>query len=178
MVSTKRPSFPKENSGVLNFTEVQRYRQTWLWVLLGVSLGTLIFLVFFHTLLSKTPVISWSSAPALLFIGAIWGGIVLLTYKAHLFVQIDDQGIKFQLFPFQWAVHSIDWADIDEMYIRKYDGLAEYGGWGMRYGRKGKAYTISGHSGVQLHLADDQQILIGTQRPAELEELILQLRYQ
>ncbi len=178
MVSTKQPSFQEENSGILCFTEVQRYRQTWIWVLLGALLGTLIFLGFFQALQSQISDTPWLPIPALLFVAGIWGGLVLLTYKAHLFVQVDEQGIEFQLFPFQWATRSIAWADIDEMYIRNYDGLAEYGGWGVCYGPKGKAYTISGRSGVQLHLADDQQILIGTQRPAELEELLSQLRYQ
>ncbi|WKN45543.1 hypothetical protein [Tunicatimonas pelagia] len=177
MVSIQQPSFKRENPDVLCFTEVQRYRQTWIWVLLGALLGTLIFLGVFQVLQSQVSDTPWLPVPALLFIGGIWGGLVLLAYKAHLFVQINKQGIKFQLFPFQWATRNIAWADIDEMYIRDYDGLAEYGGWGMRYGPRGKAYTISGRFGMQLQLIDDQQILIGTQRPAELEELIVQLRY-
>jgi len=178
MVYTQRPLFREENSGLLCFTEVQRYRQTWIWVLLGAILGTLIFLGILQILQRQASATPWLPTPALLFIGGIWGGLVLLAYKARLFVEINEQGVKFQLFPFQWTVRNIAWEDIDEMYVRKYDGLAEYGGRGMRYGPVGKAYTVSGRYGLQLQLIDDQQILIGTQRPAELEELISQLHYQ
>ncbi len=178
MVTTKQPSFRAEDSAAPYFTEIQRYRQTWIWVLLGAMLGTLLFLGALQLIQYQVSDTSWLSVPALLFMGFIWGVLVLLAYKAHLFVQVNEQGIQFQLFPFQWSSRNIKWADIDEMYIRNYDGIAEYGGWGMRYGPQGKAYTISGNSGVQLHLVDDQKILVGTQRPTELEELIVQLRCQ
>ncbi|MEM6842984.1 MAG: hypothetical protein AAF944_01985 [Bacteroidota bacterium] len=178
MVTTKQPSLRAEDSPAPYFIEVQRYRQTWIWVLLGAILGTLLFLGVLQSVQHQMLGTSWLSAPALLFMGGIWGILVLLAYKAHLFTQINTRGIQFRLFPFHWSVRSINWVDIDEMYIRNYDGIAEYGGWGMRYGPQGKAYTISGNSGVQLYLANEQKILIGTQRPKELEQLIVQLRCQ
>lgn len=177
MVHTKPSSYKKENQEPDFFTEIQRFRQTWIWVLLGALLGTLLFLSVLQLVQHQMSGTHWLSTPALLFIGGLWGLLVLLAYKAHLFTRIDERGVQFQLFPLQRSPRRISWADIEEMYIRDYDGIAEYGGWGMRYGPKGKAYTISGRFGLQLHLADDQQILIGTQRPVELEKLILQLRY-
>lgn len=177
MVDTKEHPYKKGNQETPYFTEVQRFRQTWIWVLLGALLGTLLFLFVFQHMQQQISGTQWLSAPALLFIGGIWGLLVLLAYKAHLFTQIDERGVQFQLFPIQWSPRRISWTDIEEMYIREYDGIAEYGGWGARYGPQGKAYTISGRFGLQLRLADDQQILIGTQRPVELEKLILQLRY-
>jgi hypothetical protein len=54
--------------------------------------------------------------------------------------------------------------------VRKYSPIKEYGGWGFRYGFKnGKAYNISGNMGLQLILKNGDRILIGTQKPEELE---------
>ena len=52
---------------------------------------------------------------------------------------------------------------------RTYRPVRDYGGWGIRWGRDGKAYIIVGNEGLQLLLGDGEKILIGSQRPQELE---------
>ena len=61
---------------------------------------------------------------------------------------------------------------IDKAYVRQYSPIGEYGGWGYRIGRNGKAYNTMGDQGLQLELRDGSRILIGTQRPAELGRVI------
>ncbi len=39
---------------------------------------------------------------------------------------------------------------MNEFYARKYRPIREYGGWGIRYGWNGRAYSTSGNEGVQL----------------------------
>ncbi len=51
-------------------------------------------------------------------------------------------------------------------------GLREYGGWGVKYGRAGKAYNVSGNRSVQLKLSSGKGLLIGSQRPEELAQAI------
>lgn len=177
MVHIKEDQRSKSNQEVPYFVEVQRFRQTWIWVMLGVLLGTLLFLGAFQHMQYRVSGVNWLSTSSILLMGGIWAILALLAYKAHLFTQINESGVCFQLFPFHLTLQRIDWLDIEEMYVRNYDALGEYGGWGMKYGPYGKAYTISGQHGIQLQLADDQQVLIGTQQPVELEKLILQLRY-
>ncbi|MEQ9442405.1 MAG: hypothetical protein RIG62_25425 [Cyclobacteriaceae bacterium] len=177
MVHIKEHPYQKKNQETPYFMEVQRFRQTWIWVLLGAILGTLLFLGAFQAIQLRVSGIHWLSTSSLLLMGGIWMVLALLAYKAHLFTQINENGVHFQLFPFHLTIQRITWADIEEMYVRDYDAIAEYGGWGLKYSQQGKAYTISGRYGVQLQLADDQQVLIGTQRPIELEKLILQMRY-
>jgi len=53
-----------------------------------------------------------------------------------------------------------------------YSPLKDYGGWGIRYGAKGKAYNVSGNQGVVITLETGQSILIGSQRHEELSSLI------
>ena len=51
--------------------------------------------------------------------------------------------------------------------IRKYRPIIEYGGWGIRFNKSGKAYTVSGNIGIQIQMSTGKGILIGTQQPNE-----------
>jgi hypothetical protein len=53
-----------------------------------------------------------------------------------------------------------------------YSPLRDYGGWGIRYGSKGKAYNVSGNRGVRLELSNGKRLLFGSQRPEELSEAV------
>jgi hypothetical protein len=53
--------------------------------------------------------------------------------------------------------------------IREYSALREYRGWGVKVNRRnGRAYTARGNKGVQMVLANESLLLIGTQQPKEL----------
>ena len=61
-------------------------------------------------------------------------------------------------------------ADIDHFEAVTYRPVAEYGGWGIRWRGRGKiAYSVSGKEGVRLTLADGKDVMIGSQKAAELE---------
>jgi hypothetical protein len=79
------------------------------------------------------------------------------------------------LFPLQWAWHSQPWTDIEQAYVRAYDPLSEYGGWGLKGTRYNRAFNISGDQGLQLVLHDGNRLLLGTQRPTEITQALSQL---
>ena len=54
--------------------------------------------------------------------------------------------------------------------IREYRPIIEYGGWGIRFNKSGKAYTVCGTTGLQISLLNGKEILIGTQRPDPILE--------
>ena len=56
--------------------------------------------------------------------------------------------------------------------VQTYRPIRDYGGWGIRYGRGGKAYNVSGNRGVMLELSDGQKLLIGSQKPDDLANAI------
>lgn len=63
-------------------------------------------------------------------------------------------------------------------YVRTYDALSEYGGWGLKGGAlwnnsKGKAINVSGNIGIQLELKNGKKLLIGTQKKKEAENVLL-----
>jgi len=56
--------------------------------------------------------------------------------------------------------------EISSFEVRKYKPIKEYGGWGIKQGKKtvGKAYNVHGNLGLQLYLKNGKKVLIGTQR--------------
>lgn len=63
---------------------------------------------------------------------------------------------------------SIARADIVSFEAVTYSPLAEYGGWGIKWGRSGLALNARGDRGVRLMLTDGRRVLVGSQRAEEL----------
>jgi hypothetical protein len=56
------------------------------------------------------------------------------------------------------------------MEVITYRPIIDYGGWGVRFGRKGMAYNVSGNIGLLISRKNGKTILIGTQKPDEMKE--------
>ena len=99
----------------------------------------------------------------LIILALIFGiGLPLLMYTIGLDPQVRESGVFIRFWPFQrkWVVFGFD--SIQKAGTITYSLLRDYGGWGIRYGRKGKAYNVSGNKGVLLTLADGKNVLIGS----------------
>ena len=90
------------------------------------------------------------------------GGLPLFVYSMGLDTEVRDCGayIRFRPFHRKWVVFGLD--SIQKAEAHTYNPLKDYGGWGIRYGRKGKAYNVSGNKGVVLTLRDGKNVLIGS----------------
>lgn len=160
------------------FSEIQRFRQPWLWAVIVLS-SALLFIVFGWGLMEQLVFgRPWGNRPlpdallvmissAVLLINAV---LVYLFYSLRLITRIDSAGVFIRFYPFPVSV--IPFADIQSCVTRTYRPLLEYGGWGIRYGRSGKAYNISGDQGVQLVLKTGKRILIGSQQSGRLAAAI------
>jgi hypothetical protein len=155
------------------YRETQHFRQLWLWVLvLFISLLSLYGLV--QQLFLGTPLGNNPAPDTVLVIIAVVFGLMLpvFLYKTNLTTEVHSDGLYIRFFPFHLSFHRIALEDIKEFEARTYRPLRDYGGWGIRYGRQGKAYNVSGNRGVQLVLSDGKQLLIGSQKPDELAEAL------
>ena len=85
-------------------------------------------------------------------------------------VDPDQRQLVVRMTPFAKRMYSLD--DIKQAEGRSYQAIAEFGGWGVRRANGRKAYTAQGTQGVELTLASDEVVLIGTQRPRELIEAL------
>ena len=156
------------------FAETQRVRQRWLWVIL-LSFNGLSLFVFFsgigiHASGNQTV------HNVVLLSGTIFILLpTVLTYKLRLETHITKEALYIKFFPFHLSFREFKWNRVSKAFIRKYAPLAEYGGWGVRFGRSGKAFNVSGNMGLQLEFIDNTRLLIGTNKPAELAETLNKL---
>jgi len=139
------------------FEETQHFSQIWLWVLMGIEL--VIILIAFIT--SGQPL--WTAAMGL---GAVTLTMALLS-SLKLYTRIDADGVHFRMTPFHFREQKIPWEDIDQIHVRKYSPIMEFGGWGIRMGINKKAYNVRGNDGIQIVKKNGRRVLIGTQRPEE-----------
>lgn len=160
-----------------HFVELQKVRQIWMWVLLAIGFAGLVLMGAHQIIFKKAFGENLLTLSSLSFVAILLSLFTILIYKAHLETRIDENGIHHRFFPLQLKFRTIHWEEVEEVYIREYDALSEYGGWGIKFGTRGKAYTIKGRYGLQLELSDERKILIGTQKPIELECLIMHLLY-
>lgn len=96
--------------------------------------------------------------------------LVALLLLLELHVTVADAGVRIRMLPF--ANRTIDPAQIVRWEARTYRPIREYGGWGVRFGPRGRAYNVSGDRGVELTLTNGKRVLIGSQRSEELAAAI------
>jgi len=163
---------------VAEFHEEQQFRQPWIWLLLLVITLwiTVMFAQGMYTQLYLGQ--TWGDRPmsntglvlSAAFSFLITAGLALLFYKLKLITVVGPDGIHVRFFPL--ASRKISFDSITSCKARTYRPIREYGGWGIRFSRKGKAYNVSGNRGVQLEFTDARPLLIGSQRAEELADVI------
>jgi|WetSurMetagenome_2_1015567.scaffolds.fasta_scaffold10362_2 hypothetical protein len=152
------------------FREVQYFRQPW--YLLAVLV---IIAVVWYAFISQVVLgIAFGDNPGsdgLLWFILILAGILfpLFLLTSHLTVEVRCDGIWLRFFPFHrrmWVIKKDDFYQHEVIIYRAYK---DFGGWGIRYGALGTAYNVSGSRGVMLHFPRNKRIMIGSQRPEELD---------
>ena len=154
------------------FIEEQKFTQP---LFIGLSIALIVTIV---TIITEWETILQSNLGEKL--GAFGGVfivllVILLFMNLKLKTRIDENGISYQFYPFHRSYNVISWNTISNSYIRNYDAIFEYGGWGMKYNffkKKGKAFTTKGNIGLQLELTNGNKLLIGTQKKEELQRVL------
>ena len=158
------------------YKEEQRFDQLWLKVpLYLLAIGNI--LLFGHGIYKQLILGEpWGDNPMsdtwlvviTCFSLAIWAGIVFLFEKSKLFTHIYQKEIRLRFPPFFSKEKIITLDTVKSLEVRKYNPIMEFGGWGVRYGLKGKAYNVKGNMGLQLYFKDGKRLLIGTQKPEQV----------
>ncbi len=148
------------------FHEEQQFRQVWIWILLlSISLLFIYFMV-------QQLIVGRPFGVSLIF-GVIFGfGFPIFFYTLNLTTELRDDGLYIRFFPLHLSFHKIPLEDLKRYEVRTYNPIMEYGGWGIKYGKMGKAYNVSGNRGVQLEFTDGKRLLIGSQKPEQLDSAI------
>jgi energy-coupling factor transporter transmembrane protein EcfT len=138
------------------FYEIQQFRQIWIWLIILI-----IVIVLYIPIISGVLNIFLSIIFFLFGFGFIW-----LFYSMKLVTEVKEAGIQITFTPFTNFI--IPFNEIKNLEIREYRPILEYGGWGIRFNRTGKAYTVSGKIGLQVELFNGKKILIGTEKSDDL----------
>jgi hypothetical protein len=67
-----------------------------------------------------------------------------------------------------WRSRRIPLDGIQSIETLDQDPARDYGGYGIRTTREGKAYVAGGGGGVRMQLASGEKLVVGSQKPAEL----------
>jgi hypothetical protein len=148
------------------FQETQRFRQIWIWAILlgvtGISLGSIFFMEIDAPLDFSD--ITFPTGMLLLL------NLLFLSFKLSTRIVVDR--ISYRFFPFtRWRSYRFE--AIDSMDLVEYNGLWEYGGWGIKWNGDSWSYTTGGKWGI-LVKTQGKKFLLGTQKPGEAKQAIAQ----
>lgn len=145
-----------------NHFEIQKFDQKWIkylltFILIGLILGMILVDNSFMVGIIIT-------AP-----------ILVLFIMMRLITVIDSKGMSVRYFPIYINEKRIPWENIENIYVKKYQPIKEFGGWGIRISFKnGMAFSTKGNYGIQIVLKNGKKILIGTQKPYDAQNIISQ----
>lgn len=143
------------------FTEKQRFNQWWLWLLLAVSLAVPAILLF------KEATEKSGGFSGLIIILSV----IILFVVLRMTTVVTKEKIQLTYFPF--VNKTINLADIETMKVINYGFV---GGWGIRFWTQyGTVYNVRGNKGLHIKFKNGKQLVIGTQKPQELEKVVEQL---
>ncbi len=152
------------------FTEKQRFNQWWLWLLLIVVNGLVLYNFYKYAITGNIENTAFSFLVGIPFFIPLLVSFLLLSFR--LDTTINEEGIYVRFFPLQIKMKYYPWNEIANCFVREYSPIGEYGGWGMRGFGKNRALNISGNKGLQIEFTDQKRLLIGTNKPDELKSVI------
>ena len=157
----------------VHYREVQRFGQPWIWGLLALIVAAAWYSAYSQLFLKKP--VGTHPAPDVLMavIWAVFGiGFPVFFWVLRLVTEVREDGLYVRFIPFHRRFIKVTGADMVRIEACTYRPLKDYGGWGIRCGPKGKAYTIKGEQGVALEMRDGRKLMIGSQRARALEEAL------
>lgn len=145
------------------FKEQQGFSQGWLRFLVPafLSLAVIVCIIQYYTK-------EESLQDAVMAIALI-ALVTVFIFSIRMETRIKADGIYVRFAPFHRKHQFYSWEQIHAAYVREYNPLLEYGGWGMRLGLfgRGSALNVSGNTGIQLVFKNGTKLLIGTRQPQE-----------
>ncbi len=151
------------------YKEEQRFRQWWLWLLLLLVCGIWVW-QFVQQIFLKVPFGNNPAPDIAVYLTGIFPLLVIILFRFMILeTVVKDTGVYYRFKPFQRKPREIKQEDIAAFEVKKYRPLKDFGGWGIRYGLKGKAYNVSGDQGLFFKLNNGKKFMLGTQNPVSIK---------
>lgn len=155
------------------FSEEQRHKQWWLWLILILAELSVVIPFFVGIYSQEVLQKPFGENPmgtgGLVVTGVssvlLLGFIMLLVARLKLKTKITTEGLYVAYPPLKNKWRKITQEDIDRYEVRTYRAGREFGGYGIKRRRKhGLAYIVSGNTGLQIWFKNGNKLLIGTQK--------------
>ncbi len=167
----------------MDYSEIQRFRQPWLWsILISVwisAIGAFGFVMdrqLVQDISKGNSSMNDSGLKVSLILAIVLvTALIVLFAMAKLTTQIDKKFISYKYFPLHKSFRKIAWKSVVKFEVVTYQPVSQYGGWGIRAGKNGKVFSVSGNRGLQIELRTGERILIGTTKANELSMSINRL---
>jgi len=141
-----------------DFFEKQQFNQIWIWCLLIASF----LLPCLIPVLSNDDIGFLNDDSRIVLILGLF--FCLFFYLLELRVSVNSEGIHYQFFPLHLKSYVIKYDEIESVEAITYSPIKDYGGWGIRFRYKAKAYNVKGNKGVKVYLKNGRHILFGSQK--------------
>ncbi len=142
------------------FTETQRFRQGWVWLILAFCAYTAIY-----TAVSLPD--QRGGLPILV-------SVIVLILLWRLDTRYDAEGVHYRVWPFMnWR--TIHWSAVERADVTPYNDGLPYVGYGVRWNFGEWVYNVAGNQGLRIRTTAGKRILLGTQRPDELRTFLKRL---
>lgn len=152
------------------FKESQRFNQLLIWIPIG---SVTLFIIGLGLILPAKSV-GWADK-IIPFI--ILGAVILFLFSLRLEIRIDGKSLQYKYPPIinKWRKYKFE--DIEEIKLRKYNSLWEFGGWGIRYNffYGHWLYNTGGKYGLLIS-TKNKKFMLGTYKPEEAQKAIEQFR--
>ena len=154
------------NEELVILEEKQRLNLSILWLAVLAPV-VIVWYGFFSQIIRKKP---WGQHPAsdlvLIILVALFGvGLPWLFLKTCLILQIRPDGFYYRFVPFNLKFRKIPWFEVKNAEVITFSAIKDYGGYGIRYYRQGKAYIAKGKKGLKLQLASGREIVFSSKDP-------------
>ncbi len=165
------------------YSEIQRFRQPGLWsilitvwILVIGTLGSVLNRQLVQDISNDNSSMNDSGLKVSLILAIVLvTALIVLFAKAKLITQIDKKFISYKFFPLHKSYRKIAWKSVSKCEVVTYQPVSQYGGWGIRAGKNGKVFSVTGNRGLQIVLRTGERILIGTRKANELSMAINKL---
>ena len=156
------------------FSEEQRFKK---WILLPmVALPIIGMIVIFMQKNKGTSALDSEAFWGITISLSVLFAVMVFILSINLKTKINEQGVFYQFFPIHFGEKLIAWNEIDKCYIKKYNSIKDFGGYGYRikpFGKmKGKAINVGGNCGIQLEFKNGKNLLIGTQKEVDVKRVL------
>jgi len=148
------------------YREVQKFNQFWVWVLVLLPAAMAWYGAIEQLVYSRPYGDNPTSNQGMLVIWFAFGLLLpLFIMSIRLIIDVRNDGIYVKFFPIHLSFKYYSFETIGSYSVITYRPILDYGGWGIRYSSKGKAYNIRGNRGLLFEFKNGKHLMLGSQEP-------------